>query len=111
MVKCVGPTLSEEVIQRYQEQYSFHPEMEELAEFFHLVSNPIRLKILNLLREEGPVCVCDMRDIFGVSAPAISQHLAKLKMCKVVQTNKQAQTVFYSLTDHPLLGLAFKGLD
>ncbi len=103
MVLCVGPTLSAEALHKYQEKYGFHPDLEEMAEFYNLLSNPIRLKIVNLLREEERVCVCDLKDIFGLSAPAMSQHLAKLKAHKVVKSVKQAQTVFYSLNDHPLL--------
>lgn len=104
-MRCVGPTLTEQEIQDCQEQYAFHPELEETAEFYNLLSNPIRLKIIHLLREQGAVCVCDLKDIFGVTAAAVSQHLAKLRAYRVVQSNKQGQTVFYSLTEHPLLRL------
>lgn len=104
-MRCVGPTLTEQEIQDCQDQYAFHPELEETAEFYNLLSNPIRLKILHLLRERGAVCVCDLRDIFGVTAAAVSQHLAKLKAYRMVQSNKQGQTVFYSLTEHSLLRL------
>ena len=104
-MRCVGPTLTEQEIQDCQEQYAFHPELEETAEFYNLLSNPIRLKIIHLLREQGAVCVCNLKDIFGVTAAAGSQHLAKLRAYRVVQSNKQGQTVFYSLTEHPMLRL------
>ena len=51
-MRCVGPTLSEKELQKFQDQYSFHPDMEEQAEFYNLISNPIRLKIINILREK-----------------------------------------------------------
>ena len=102
-MKCVGPTLTSEQIQSYQEKYGFHPSLEEMAEFYNLFSNPIRLKIIHLLREQKEICVCDLKDIFEVTAPAMSQHLAKLKAYKIVQSTKQGQTVYYSLTDHPFL--------
>ena len=104
-MKCIGPTLNEAEIEKYQEKYAFHPNLEEQAEFYNLLSNPIRLKIIHLLHEHGQVCVCDLKDIFGVTAAAISQHVAKFKAYKMVQSDKQAQTVFYSLTDHPFLRL------
>jgi len=75
------------------------------AEFYNLISNPIRLKIINILREKEAVCVSDLKDIFGVTATAISQHLAKLKAHRIAKSVKQEQTVFYSLTDHPFLSL------
>lgn len=102
---CVGPTLTKKQIKAYQEKYGFSPALEDLSEFYGLFSNHIRLKIIYLLKEEQRVCVCDFRDILGVTSAAISQHLAKLKAHKVVQSVKQAQTVFYSLADHPFLEL------
>lgn len=103
MVVCIGPTLNEEELLKCREEYGFFPEIEEMAEFFNLMSHPIRLKIAYLLRTYQQVCVCDLREIFSVSASTISQHLAKLKACKIVQSVKKGQTVFYSLTDNPLL--------
>ncbi len=110
-MRCIGPTLDEDSLEHYQDKYAFHPELEERAEFYNLLSNPIRLKIIHLLREQGRICVCDLKDIFGVTAPAISQHLAKLKAHKVVHSVKQGQTVFYSLTEHPFLSLVQENME
>lgn len=103
MVVCIGPTLAEEDLKKCQEIYRFYPELEEMAEFYNLISHPIRLKVIHLLRLFEEVCVCDLREIFGMTASALSQHLAKLKAYKMVKSRKDAQTVFYSLTDNPLL--------
>ena len=103
MVQCVGPTLREAEIKKYQEKYGFYPDLEEMAEFYNLMSHPIRLKVVHLLRVFKEVCVCDLKEIFGVTASSLSQHLAKLKAHKMVTSRKDAQTVFYSLTDNPLL--------
>ena len=104
-MRCVGPTLSDKELRDLQDQYSFNPEIEERAEFYNLISNPIRLKIIHLLREKEAVCVCDLKDIFGVTAAAVSRHLAKLKAHRIAKSVKQGQTVFYSLTEHPFLSL------
>jgi len=104
-MRCVGPTLPDKELRDLQDQYSFNPEIEERAEFYNLISNPIRLKIIHLLREKEAVCVCDLKDIFGVTAAAVSQHLAKLKAHRIAKSVKQGQTVFYSLTEHPFLSL------
>ena len=104
-MRCLGPTLSEKELQDLQDEYTFNPEIEERAEFYNLISNPIRLKIIHLLREKEAICVCDLKDIFGVTAAAVSQHLAKLKAHRIAKSTKQGQTVFYSLTDHPFLSL------
>lgn len=103
MVLCVGPTLTDEEINGYREEYFFNPDLEESAVYYQVISNPIRLKVLHLLREHGEICVCDMKEIFGISMPAMSQHLAKLRAHKFVQATKKGQTVFYSLNGHPFL--------
>lgn len=102
-MKCIGPTLSEDELKRLQEIFSFQPDIEEEAELYSLIGNPVRLKIVYLLKKKKSLCVCDLKDILGVTASAVSQHLAKMKAYRFVTTDKQAQTVFYSLTNHPFL--------
>jgi len=67
-----------------------------------LAGNEVRLKILFLLEEEGELCPCDLADILGMSVPAVSQHLRKLKDGGVVVTRRDGQTIFYSLKSENL---------
>ena len=69
-----------------------------LANGLSLVGNSVRLKILYLLYEEKRLCVCDLSDILGMNVSAISQHLRKMKDRKLLETERDAQTIFYSLT-------------
>ncbi len=101
---CEGPTLSQERIAAIRAFYEYTPELDDQAELHSAVSNPLRLKILAVLKEVGAVCVCDLRDITGVTTSAVSQHLAKLKAYRLVSSRRDGQTVFYSLTEHPFLG-------
>ena len=48
--------------------------------------------------EEKRLCVCDISDILGMTISAVSQHLRKLKDRKLIETEREAQTIFYSLT-------------
>lgn len=64
-----------------------------------LVGNSVRLKILYLLFTEKRLCVCDLSDILGMNISAISQHLRKMKDRKLLESERDAQTIFYSLTD------------
>ncbi|MGH1518809.1 ArsR/SmtB family transcription factor [Chryseobacterium sp. JK1] len=75
--------------------YSF----DHLSNGIELVGNNVRLKILFLIDQEKQLCVCDLSDILGMSVSAISQHLRKLKDRKLIQSERQAQTIFYSLTE------------
>ncbi|WP_298301030.1 metalloregulator ArsR/SmtB family transcription factor [Hydrotalea sp.] len=62
-----------------------------------LAANEVRLKILYLLEEEKELCPCDISDILGMSIPAISQHLRKMKDGGMIQARKEGQTIFYAL--------------
>ena len=92
----------------------------ELNESFHylanglsLVGNNVRLKILYLLFEEKRLCVCDLSDILEMNISAISQHLRKMKDRNLLETERDAQTIFYSLTPEysTLLNPFFEILD
>lgn len=67
-----------------------------------LAGNEVRLKIVYLLEEEKELCPCDLADILGMSIPAVSQHLRKLKDGNIVETRKEGQTIYYSLTQENL---------
>jgi len=69
----------------------------QLSQVLTLAGNEVRLKILFLLEEEDELCVCDLGDILGMSVPAVSQHLRKLRDGNVIQARKSGQTIFYSL--------------
>lgn len=43
------------------------------------------------------LCVCELVDILGITQPAVSQHMRKLKNAKLVKERRQGQWVFYSL--------------
>ena len=70
---------------------------EELSTLLALAGNTVRLKILYLLEEENELCPCDLSDILGMSVPAISQHLRKLKDGNIIESRRDGQTIFYSL--------------
>ncbi len=60
------------------------------------MSNPHRLLILSQLTH-GERCVSELESIVGLSQSALSQHLARLRRDKMVQTRRAAQTIYYSL--------------
>ncbi len=69
-----------------------------LSNGISLAGNNVRLKILYLIYEEKRLCVCDLSDILTMNVSAISQHLRKLKDRNLIETEREAQTIFYSLT-------------
>lgn len=82
----------------------------QLSSVLSLAGNEVRLKILFLLNEENELCPCDLSDILGMSIPAISQHLRKMKDGGLIHGRRDGQTIFYSLVsgNNSLLRLLFK---
>jgi len=69
-----------------------------LANGLSLVGNSVRLKIVYLLFDQERLCVCDISDIPGMNISAVSQHLRKMKDRNLLEIDREAQTIFYSLT-------------
>lgn len=57
-----------------------------------------RLKLVSCLKN-GEVCVCDFVDVLGISQPAVSQHLRKLKEAGIVKERRVGTWKHYSLVD------------
>lgn len=71
----------------------------EAARMLSLLANENRLLVLCHLAGEGEMTVTAMAEAVGLSQPALSQHLAKLREDGLVATRKVSQAVFYRLTD------------
>lgn len=71
--------------------------LSRLSKVLELAGNEVRLKILYLLEEEDQLCPCDLSDILGMSIPAVSQHLRKLKDGNIIEARRDGQTIYYSL--------------
>lgn len=74
------------------------------AEVFSLLSDSTRIRII-LTLEAGELPVGELAERVGKSPTAVSQHLAKLRWAKVVQTRQVGTRVFYSLIDEHALEL------
>ena len=73
--------------------------IEQLAGALSLAGNSVRLSILLLIYEEGKLCPCDLSDVLDMKIPAISQHLRKMKDGDILQTERDGQTIYYSLNN------------
>ena len=111
---CIRQQADIEQINRCKETVlELNETFDYLANGLSLVGNSVRLKILYLLFEEKKLCVCDLSDILEMNISAISQHLRKMKDRNLLQTERDAQTIFYSLTPEysTLLNPFFEILD
>ena len=71
------------------------------ADFFKALSNPLRVRILELLRE-GDKYVHELQTHMGIDSAVVSQQLAILRGKNIVVGVKAGTKVMYSVRD-PLL--------
>jgi len=69
-----------------------------LATLFKNLSDPTRLRILNLLATRA-LCVCEIQDAMKEPQVKISKHLAYLRSHELVHRQRQANWNVYSLSD------------
>lgn len=74
------------------------------AEFFKALANPIRIQIIDTLRN-GKHTVNQLREILDIEAPNVSQQLAILRANNIVNTRKEGSNVFYSIKDPTIFKL------
>ena len=78
--------------------------VEQAARALKAMSHPLRLKILCVLGDQE-VSVQDIVDRVGTSQSNISQHLAILRDKDVLRTRKDANRVYYRVSDPRTLKL------
>lgn len=74
-------------------------EADLLAKYFQVLSDPTRLRILELLDGGTELSVSELVDALGQSQPRVSNHLACLRWCGFVQTRREHRAVYYVVAD------------
>ncbi len=69
---------------------------ERLDQLFKAVSDPTRLRLLNLLRL-GRICVCDLQAVLQIPQSRVSRHLAGLRHAGLVVDCRSGNKIIYSL--------------
>ena len=69
---------------------------ERQAEVAKAISHPLRMAILDYLRE-GPQCVCDIATFVRSERSNISKHLSVMVAAGVLDSNKDGLKVIYKL--------------
>ncbi|OBH49434.1 ArsR/SmtB family transcription factor [Mycobacterium mantenii] len=67
-----------------------------IVEIFRMLADATRIRVLYALTE-GESSVNELAEKVDKPAPSVSQHLAKLRMARLVRTRRAGTTIFYSL--------------
>ena len=79
--------------------------LEDLNQLFKCLSDPVRLRILNLLFHKDDICVCDIVSALALPQSVVSRHLAYLRKHGLVSAERRGNWQYYSqcMADEKLL--------
>lgn len=73
-------------------------EVEQYAEAFKALSNPIRLQIIDLISQGGgQICACDIERHFDLTQPTISHHLKVLREAGLIDSEPRGVWVMHRI--------------
>lgn len=79
-----------------------------VAKYFRGLGDVTRLRILELLRDEGELTVGELVERLGEPQPKVSNHLACLRWCGFIEARREQRAVYNRIADErvvELLGL------
>ena len=79
------------------------------AEVFRMLADGTRIQILWAL-VDGEMSVNDLAVSIGKPGPSVSQHLAKLRMARLVRTRREGTQIFYQLENDHVRQLIIDGI-
>jgi ArsR family transcriptional regulator, cadmium/lead-responsive transcriptional repressor len=70
-----------------------------VAKYFRGLGDPVRLRILELLRSEGELSVGELVRRLGLPQPLVSNHLACLRWCGFTEARREGRTIHNRIAD------------
>lgn len=67
------------------------------AETFKVLAGESRIRIIELLKQKGPLCVTEVSEALGMTPSAISQHLKALKHAGLVRNERKGYWTRYDV--------------
>lgn len=67
------------------------------SKIHHALSDPLRMKILNLLIIQ-PLCVCLIKEAIDMPDSKLSYHLSVLKECGLIEGKRRRNWIIYHAT-------------
>jgi DNA-binding transcriptional ArsR family regulator len=72
-------------------------QIKQLKEFFSLLADCNRIKIICLLLKNWKMCVCELEKTLGIKQNLVSHHLSLLRKFGLVEYEKEWRSVYYSI--------------
>lgn len=68
-------------------------------DFFKALSDPTRLRIMQLLSEKQSLCVCDITATLNQPQPTVSRHLNHLKTIGLLTSERKGTWIWYAVNE------------
>ena len=107
---CEACELHTAQIERTRENMPPEAELYELSDFFKVLGDSTRMKILFAI-DGGPLCVCDIASLLGMTKSAVSHQLKILRQNALVTYKKVGKNVFYEPADEHVRDIIEKSLE
>jgi ArsR family transcriptional regulator len=85
------------------------PVHEVKANLFRVLGHPARVRILEILRDEGERSVGALQAELELDSGGTSQHLAALRRIGLVESRREGTSVFYRVADERVFELLDAG--
>ena len=95
---CDCHALNEKLVEQTQKAIPGNATIKMLADFFDILGNNTRCKILFALKET-PLCVCDLANVLSMTKSSVSHQLNTMKKVGVVKSERNGKRVCYALDD------------
>ena len=96
--ECEAHLVHLDAVRQVQPEILPMPEAQRMAEFFGILADPNRLRLLSALAHQE-LCVCDLAASLKMGESAVSSQLRILRSMRLVNYRKVGRNVYYSLAD------------
>src|SRR6266567_9051998 len=80
-----------------------------VAKYFRGLGDSTRVRILELLRDEGELTVGELVERLDLPQPKVSNHLVCLRWCGFVEARREHRTVYNRISDRRVLRMLALG--
>ncbi len=101
---CATHLVNLDTVRQVQPKVLSMSEAQQMAEFFSVLADPNRLRLLSALASQE-LCVCDLAAGLKMGESAVSHQLRLLRAMRLVKYRKEGRNVYYSLADAHIVNL------
>lgn len=95
---CDCSAVNEALVARTLEKMPKEAVFERLADFYKILGDPTRCKLIFALQQEE-MCVCDLANVLSMTKSSVSHQLSRMRERGVVKRRREGKEVYYSLDD------------